>query len=434
VRLHIDLGLLRDHDYRQLFNSTTVSQFGFQVTQLAMSLVAIDQLGASEFQAGVLVTVQFAAFLLIGLPAGAWVDRLRRRNVLIVSDVGRAILLASIPLAWWADALTLWQVYAVALAHGTLTVFFDVAYQSYLPHLVGRENLVEGNARIEAVRAVSQVAGPGLAGQLIRLLTAPVALLVDAVAMGASALFYARIRKREPRPARHSDARLLREIGQGLRYVLGHRLLRAIVMCTGTYNFFSNVAFAMMVFFLRRTLGLGAGEIGLVLSALGIGGVAGALVARRFANWLGQGRTIWVSVAFSSPFMLLIPLAENDWRVWVAAAAGSVSAGGGVIYNVTQVSFRQALTPDRLLGRMNATIRFLVWGTIPLGGLLGAFLGGWLGARTTVLIGALGGCLAFLPVFLSPLRSMRTLPTQPAEAEPAGDDEPYDGEPAGWRS
>jgi MFS family permease len=419
MRLHSRVGLLRDHDFRQLFASTTVSQLGFQVTQLAISLVAIDQLGASEFEAGALVAVQFAAFLLIGLPAGAWVDRMRRRSVLIVSDLGRAALLISVPVAWWAGVLTIWQLYAVALAHGVLTVFFEVAYQSYLPHLVGRAHLVEGNAKLEAVRAVSQVAGPGLAGQLVRLLTAPVAVLVDAVAMAGSALFVIRIRSREPRPQRPPGARLRPEITEGLRYVLGHRLLRAIVFCTGTFNLFSNVAFAMVIFFLRRTLGMGPGEIGLVLSVFAVGGVIGAFGARRFAEWVGQGRAIWLSVAVSSPFLLLLPLAQPGWQVWLAAAAGGVSSAGGVIYNVIQVSFRQALTPDQLLGRMNATIRFLVWGAIPVGGLIGAFLGEWLGARTTVLIGGLGCCLAFLPVFGSPLRRMRTLPTQPDPAAPA---------------
>lgn len=413
------LGLLRDHDYRQLWVSTTVSQLGLQLTQLAITLVAIDHLGVSESQAGLLVTAQSAAFLLVGLPAGAWVDRARRRRVLIVADVGRGLLLASVPLAWWAGVLTLWQLYAVTLAHGVLTVFFDVAYQSYLPHLVGRERLVEGNSKLEAVRSTSHVAGPSFAGQVIRLLGAPAALLIDAAAMAASALLYGRIRKPEPKPERRQGRRLRHEIIEGLRFVLGHRLLRAIAACTGSYNFFSAFYYAMLLFYLRREVGLDPGTIGLVLSIRGVGGVLGAMVARRVAGWVGQGRAIWMSVAFLSPFTLLMPLVESPgWLLWVAAAASAVSAVGEVIYNVTQVSFRQAITPDHLLGRMNASIRFLVWGTMPLGGLVGAWLAGWLGARLTLLIGLLGTCLAFLPVFLSPLRTMRSLP-RPAPAEPA---------------
>jgi predicted MFS family arabinose efflux permease len=188
----------------------------------------------------------------------------------------------------------------------------------------------------------------------------------------------------------------------------------------------------MMIFYLERGLGQNAGSIGMFLTVWGAGGLVGAVVARRVAGWLGQGPAIWASAAFTTPFALLLPvLAEPGWRLWVAAAGGFVTSIGIVIYNVTQVSFRQALTPDRMLGRMNATIRFLVFGTMPLGGLLGGVLGELLGVRETLLAVAIAQCAAFLPVFLSPLRTMRTLPTtQPAEAEPARHDEPYDGEPA----
>lgn len=420
MRLHYDFGLLRDHDYRQLFASTTVSQFGFHLTMLGLPLVAIVALTARPFEVGLLAAVEMAPFLLLGLPAGAWVDRMRRRRVLIIADLARGAVLATVPLAWWADALTIGQLYAVAFAFGVCTLFFDVAYQSYLPHLVGRENLVEGNARLESVRAVAQLGGPALAGQVIRLLSAPTALLVNGVAMALSALYVVRIRKLEPQPTRSQDAHLLREIKEGLRFVLGHRLLRAIATCTASFNLLSSAYYPMLILYLERGLGQDAGAIGLVLTVSGAGGLLGAGLARPAARWLGQGPAIWMSVAFTTPFMLLMPvLADPGWRLWVAAAGGFVVSVGIVVYNVTQVSFRQALTPDHLLGRMNATIRFLVFGTIPLGGLLGGVLGEWLGVRTTLLVVALGSCVAFLPVLLSPLRYTRTLDTQPAVAEPA---------------
>jgi MFS family permease len=418
VRLHLGLGLLRDHDYRQLFASTTVSQFGAGITQLAVPLVAIVALAAGPFEVGVLAALTFIPFLLVGLPAGAWVDRMRRRTVLIVGDLARAALLATVPAAWWAGVLTIWQLYAVVLLFGVFTVFFDVAYQSYLPHLVGRGGLVEGNAKLESVRALAQLGGPAVAGQLIRLLTAPVALLVDAVAMAASALFVVSIRKREEKPVRRPDAHLLREIGEGLRFVLGHRLLRAIAACTGTYNLLFAAYGTMLILFLQRDVGLDAGIIGLVFTISGAGGLLGAFAARRVAGWVGQGPAIWLSAALTTPFALLMPLlGAPGWRLWVAAAAGAVVSIGVVVYNVTQVSFRQGLTPDHLLGRMNATMRFLVWGTMPLGGLLGGVLGELFGVRTALLIAAAAACLAFLPVFLSPLRTMQTLPTQPDEPE-----------------
>jgi MFS family permease len=422
VRLRIEPGLLRDHGYRQLFASTTVSQFGFQVTGLALPLVAIVALTASPFEVGLLAAVEMAPFLLIGLPAGAWVDRVRRRGVLIAGDLGRALVLATVPVAWWAGALTIWQLYAVAFAFGVGTVFFDVAYQSYLPHLVGRDQLVEANAKLQSVHAVAQLAGPALAGQLIRLLTAPVALLVNGLAMGASALFVVRIRNREEPPARGPAGGLVREIGEGLRFVLGHRLLRAIATCTSLFNLLSAAYFPMMILYLQRDLGQDAGTIGLVLTVWGAGGLVGAALARRLAGWLGQGPAVWMSVAFTAPFLLLLPLiAEPGWRLWVAAAGGFMSSIGVVVYNVTQVSFRQTLTPDRLLGRMNATIRFLVFGTMPVGGLVGGVLGESLGVRATLLIVAVGQCLAFLPVFLSPLRTMRTLPVHPPDPAAAPD-------------
>ncbi len=417
------LGLLRDNDFRRLFVADTISQIGTQVTLLAMPLVAIVALDATPFQVGVLVTVEYLPFLLVGLPAGAWVDRMRRRNVLIVGDLGRALALGSVPLAWWADVLTIWHVFAVAFATGVLTVFFDVAYQSYLPHLVGRDNLVEGNAKLEGVRSVNQIAGPTAAGFLIQALTAPVAIVVDALSFLGSAIFVGLIRKREPRPERAAGAHLGREMMEGLRFVLGNRLLRAIAMTTGSGNFFSNISFTMLLVLLADGLALPAGAIGLFFSISAAGGLGAALIARRVAAALGQGPTIWIALAVTSPFGLLAPLAERGPLLWVAAFGMAVGWCGSVVYNITQVSFRQGLTPERMLGRMNATMRFLVWGTIPLGAFVSGVLGQWVGVRPAIWIGAIGGCLAFLPVFLSPLRTMRELPKEP-EPESTVEDEP----------
>ena len=404
------LGLLTDHDYRALFAGTTAGQLGHQVSQLALPLVAVLALRANEFQVGLLMATMTAAFLFVGLPAGAWVDRVRRRGVLIVTDLARAVLLLSIPLAWWTGTLTMAQLYVVALLIGVLTVFFDVAYQSYLPHLVGREKLVEGNAKLESVRAVTQIGGPALGGQLVQWLTAPVALVADAAAMVLSAMFVLGIRKRELKPPRSPSADLLREIREGLHFVVRQQLLSRIAMCTGWSNLWSSVSLSMLLVLLARDLGIGPGTIGLLLTISGLGGLLGAATARRLAARLGQGRVIWMSIAFTAPFNLLLAQAELGWRLWLAAAGNTVFAVGVVVYNVNQVSFRQALTPDHLLGRMNATMRFFVWGTMPIGGLLGGVLGETLGARTTVWIGTVAGCFAFLPVFLSPLRSMRALP------------------------
>jgi MFS family permease len=420
------LGLLREHDFRQLFIADTISQLGTQVTLLALPLVAVVVLRVSPFEVGLLAACETAAFLFVGLPAGAWVDRLRRRDVLIVGDLGRGVALASIPLAYWGGVLAMPQLYAVALITGVLTVFFDVAYQSYLPHLVGRDNLVEGNGKLEAVRGVNQIAGPTVAGLVIQALTAPVAIALDALSFVGSALFVGLIRKRETRPERKPDAHLGREIMEGLRFVLGNRLLRSIAICTGTSNLFSNIGFAMGIVLLARVLGLSAGVIGLVFTVSAAGALLGALSANRISRRLGQGQTIWMSVAFSSPFMLLFALTQRGWLLWAAAVGMAVTWFGSVVYNITQVSFRQGLTPERLLGRMNATMRFLVWGTLPLGNLIGGILGQFVGIRSTLWIGAIGQSLAFLAVFLSPLRTMRELPRGHDEESPEPAAEPLE--------
>jgi len=404
-------GVLHEYDFRQLFFADTVSQVGTQVTQLALPLVAAIALKASPFEIGLLATCETLAFLLVGLPAGALVDRMRRRSVLIFGDLGRAVLLGSIPLAWWYDKLTMAQLYVVGLLVSVMTVFFDVAYQSYLPHLVGRENLVDGNSKLEAVRGVSQIGGPTLAGWIISLLTAPYAILVDAVSFVGSAAFVGRIRKREAKPERGPESHLGREIAEGFNFVIHNRILRSIAACTGSSNLFSSITGAMFIFLLARTLGLSAWVIGLVFSVSAIFGLLGAFAATRFAKLVGQGPAIWMSIAFTSPFGLVAPLAQRGWLLWAAALASGVYWFGAVVYNINQVSFRQGLTPDRLLGRMNATMRFLVWGTLPLGSFIGGILGENIGVRPAMWIGAIGGCLAFIPVLLSPLRTMKTLPT-----------------------
>jgi MFS family permease len=416
-------GVLRLRDFRQLFFADTISQLGSQVTQLALPLVAVIALGASPFEVGLLAACDTAAFLLVGLPAGAWVDRMRRRNVLIFNDLARAVMLGSIPVAWWLHVLTMPQLYVVGLGTGLATVFFDVAYQSYLPHLVGRDNLVDGNAKLQAVSGVSQLAGPTAAGLLIQILRAPASIMIDAVSFVGSAIFVSLIQKREEKPERKPDAHLGREISEGFRFVVSNRILRAVAMCTGSSNLFSAISGAMLILFFVRLMHLSPGWIGLAFSVSAIGGLIGAFTAQRIAARIGQGPSIWMTIAFTGPFALLMPVAQRGILLILAVLGMGVYWWGAVVYNINQVSFRQGITPDRLLGRMNATMRFLVWGTLPLGGLIGGVLGSTIGIRPTLWVGAIGGLFTFLPVFLSPLRSMRELPTGHGEEPAALDDD-----------
>ncbi|MEW2314597.1 MFS transporter [Streptomyces bauhiniae] len=403
-------GLLRESDFRRLFAATALGQLGDRVVFLTLPLIAIVALDVGEFQVGLLSTTTMAGSLLVGLPAGAWVDRMRKRSVLVSTDLLRALVLVSLPLAWWAGVLTVWWLYAVALVHGVLTVFFDVAYVSYLPHLVGREHLVEGNSRLSAVRSVTSIGGPAVAGPLVGWLGAPVAVLVSSVGMAASGVLAAGIRKREPGPECGERPRLGRDIKEGLRFVLHRPVLRATVLTDGTFNVFLVMYQTMLMVFLAREIHLGSFGIGLVLSGMGCGSLLGALLSARASRWLGQGPVIWLAPLVTCPLTALMALARPGWTVWVAALGLAALSLGGVVRMVAQASFQQALTPDRLMGRMSATARFVSWGGLALGGVLGGAVGSLLGARLTLCVSAAGMTLSLLPALLSPLRTLRELP------------------------
>ncbi|WP_225823888.1 MFS transporter [Streptomyces naphthomycinicus] len=412
-------GLLRDPDFGRLSAATALGQLGDRIIFLALPLVAITALHADEFQVGALSAATTAGSLLVGLPAGAWVDRVRKRSVLISTDLVRALVLLTIPVAWWAGLLGVRWLYTVALVHGVLTVFFDVAYVSYLPHLVGRGRLLEGNAKLSAIRSVTSIGGPAVAGPLVGLVGAPATLLASSAGMAMSGLLACTIRRREQRPEPDERPRLGREIREGLRFVLRQPALRAVMLGDAAFNLFLVMYQTMLLVFLEREAGLGSFGIGLVLSGMGCGALLGALSATAVSRRIGQGRVVWLAPLVTCPPTALMPLARPGWSVCVAALGLAALSLGGVVRVVAQSSFQQALTPDRLLGRTSATARFVSWGGIPLGGLLGGASGASFGATATLWIGTAGMTLSVLPAFLSPLRGMRTLPTDSA-VEPVG--------------
>ena len=416
--------LLRHGDFVKLWAGETVSQFGTQITFLALPLIAATTLNVTPFEFGMLATIEFLPFIVLSLPAGVWVDRLRRRPILIAGDIVRAVSLGSIPIAFAFDALTIWQLYAVGFVNGCATVFFDVAYQSYLPALVDRNQIVEGNAKLETSRSAAQITGPGAAGVLVGVVTAPFAILLDAISFVVSAVFLVGIRKHEPSPTPQLDASGRRpsmrtEIMEGLRYVGGHRYLRNIAATTGSSNFFGNIAQAIFILYLVRELAFTPELIGLAFSLGAVGFLIGALSASRIANLLGVGPTIVASALIFGPSVLLIAIAPRDAALPFIAASGFLNGFGGAVYNINQVSLRQAITPERMQGRMNATMRFIVWGAIPIGTTLGGFLGGVIGLLPTIWISAIGSLFAFLPVALSPVRSIREMPSPVDESGPA---------------
>ena len=411
--------LWRHPDFLRLWTAESVSQVGTQVTQLALPLAAIVVLDATPFEVALLGVFQLLPFILLGLPAGVWVDRLRRRPILIAGDLGRAAVLASIPVAYALGVLTTWQLYVVGFAVGCFTVFFDVSYQSYLPSLIEREDLVDGNAKLEISRSGAALVGPSIAGVLIEWLTAPAAILVDAVSYAGSALFIFLIRRHEPAPV-HPDVAaggerpgMRADIAQGLRYVVGHRYLRWIALSTATSNLFSSMAFAILLVYVVRDLGLSAGAIGLAFAIGNIGFLTAALVATRVQRRMGLGPAIVFGGAISSVAILLVPLATPTTAFVLLIAEGLLVGFGSVVYNVSQVSYRQAITPERMQGRMNASMRFIIWGTMPIGSIVGGALATTIGLLPTIWIGAMGGLLSVLPLVLTPVRTLRTIPASP---------------------
>ncbi|WP_433928490.1 MFS transporter [Sorangium cellulosum] len=409
--------LLRHRNFMLLFGADTISQLGTQITLVALPLVAILALDAGPFQVGLLFAAQTSAFVLIGLPAGVWVDRMRRRSILIHTDLIRAALLGSIPVAWWLGKLSLLQLYVVALGVSVARVFFDVAYQSYVPTLVDRARLVDGNGKLEIVNSGAQVAGPSVGGWLVNLLSAPVAIVADAVSFVCSALLLGRIDAAEPAPQRARALGLLGEIREGVRFVLGHPILRMIALRSALANMAFSAALAVQALFLLRELGLPPEVYGVLLAAGAIGGLVGGAVVGPLTRRIGSARIIWLGPLLFQPFALLVPFTRPGAGLAFFVAGTFVEAIGIVVYNVSQISFRQAITPERLLGRMNATMRFLVWGTMPLGSLLGGALGERYGVRAALWMGIGGLLLSLLPLLLSPLVRMRDLPT--ASMEPA---------------
>jgi MFS family permease len=410
-------GLWRHPEFLKLWTGQTISQFGTQISQLAIPLTAALVLTASPAEMGFLTAVEFAPFLLLSLFAGVWVDRMQRRPILIVADVGRAVALGSIPLAAGLHVLQMGQLYVVALVTGVLTVFFDVAYQAYLPVLVSRPHLVEGNSKLEVSRSVAQIAGPGIAGALVQLISAPLAVLVDALSYVASVISLLFIHVAEPPPARHprpagKAGSIWLELREGLGVVLGNPLLRSIAGCTATSNLFGNALQAVFVLYVTRQLGLQPAVIGLIFSVSGPGALLGALTAGELARRFGLGRTIVGSIFATGLGSLLIPLASGPEPVIVGMLmlAQFVAGFGNPVYNINQVSLRQTITPDHLQGRMNASMRFIVWGTIPIGALLGGALGEVFGLWPTIMAMALAELTAPAWVIFSPVRQLRTQP------------------------
>ncbi|WP_307858159.1 MFS transporter [Cellulomonas fulva] len=412
--------LIHHRDFRWLWAGDAMGQLGAQLTGLALPVYAVQHLRATEWQMGVLNAAETAAFLVIGLPAGAWVDRMRKRRILVVADLVRAAVLAVVVAAAATDHASIPLLVVAATVISVANVFFDVSHQSYVPGLVGLEHVVEGNSKLQATQSVALVAAPAIGGALLRVIAAPALIAVTVVTYLLSAFGVGRIRHREEPPSPDSRRPLRTEIAEGLRFVVHQPLLRRIVATTSISNFAGSISGAVLVIYALRTLGLDTAAYGTVVSASAVGGLAGAFTADRLSRWVGEARVIPIATIACIPAAVLLPLATSlaVTPQVVLVVSGVVLNFAVIVYNVAQVSFRQRLCPPALLGRMNASVRFIVWGVMPLGGLLGGWLGHQIGVAATLWVAAAVTALAALPVVLSPMLGMRDLPTPDAAAPP----------------
>lgn len=397
-------------DFRRFWIGDTASQLGFALGSLAVPYMAVTSLRATQFDMGVLGTLGGLGFLVVGLPAGAIIDRRSKRQVMISADLGRAVLLATLPLAWWWGILTIAQLIVVATTVGILTVFFDVSYQSYLPLLVNGDQVVEGNGKLQASQSVSQASGPAVGGLLLTRLGPSTVIGINAIGYLASACCVWRIRHREQVHPVAAEQSMVADMAEGLHFVLGHPLLRRLVTCTGIANFAGSATTALAVLYMVRELNFSALEIGIVDSAMAVGGLLGALITAPVTRRFGEGPAIGITAISMMLLSFCYPLSAALAPVATLIIGGSGMMAAVVAYNITTVSFRQRLCPPRLLGRMNASARFLVWGTIPLGAFAGGVLGTAIGVIPTLWTAAGFGCLAVLPLCTPSLWRLRELP------------------------
>jgi MFS family permease len=403
-------------EFLKLWAGQTISVFGDQVTLLALPLAAVLTLRASAFQMGLLTALGWLPHLLLSLHAGLWIDRRgRRRQTMIVADLARSAVLATVPIAWAFGALSMPQLFAVAFAVGAISVFFDLSWSTVFVALVPRRDFVEANSKLFQSRALSYVAGPSIAGFLVQLLRAPLAILADALSFLGSAAFLSRISAVEPEPEPHDPSLTQRQrLSAGLGFIFRNAIFRASLYSFATINFFNLMFFALFVLYATRELHVRPGLLGVLLGSGAVGGVLGAVVAPRLSRRIGVGPALMLgSILFPLP-LVLVPAAGGPRPLVLAMlfAAEFLSGLGVMILDVNGNSLQAALTPDRLRARVSGAHRVINYGVRPIGSLLAGVLASWIGLRTTLWIASLGAALGVLWLLPSPVPGIHELPEQ----------------------
>lgn len=412
-------GLWRHPDFMKLWVGQAISAFGSHITWQALPLTAMLILAASPTELGLLAAAGTAPVLFFGLVAGVWVDRLPRRPIMIAADLGRAVLLGSIPLTAIFGLLTMPQLFIVAGLTGLLTVFFDVADQSYLPSLVEHEHIMEGNSKISASRSLAEITGQPIGGLLVQLITAPFAIAVDAASFLVSALCISLIRKPEKRPeAPEENQPMLQEALEGLRVVFKDSILRVLAVCDVQRTFFGNFIGTLYMIFIIRELQMPVWVSGVLVGVGGISSLLGSVVAQRLTRRFGVGKILIWSAIITSVITFLIPLAGGPF--WLAFSILVINQAGDVgwsVFFINQTSLRQSVTAEHQLGRVNASVYFLTGVAGLLGAIAGGVLGDLIGVRATLLLAVTGYLLGVGWLIFSPVRSLDQLPERPRPVE-----------------
>ena len=397
-------------DFMKLWTGQSISEFGSRITREGLPLAAVINLAATPSQMGLLAAVASAPVLVFGLFAGVWVDRLRRRPIMIAADLGRALVLLVVPVAAVLGALRLELIFVVIAVAGTLSIFFDTAYRTYLPTLVERTQIVEGNSKLALSDSMAEVLGPGISGVLVQALTAPIAILFDALSFLVSALSVVLIGAPEPPPPSVAGRRpVLHEITEGLRALAAHPLLRTLALSAAMLSFFGNFFAGLYGLYSIRVLGMGPALLGLTVAVGGIGSLLGSLLAERTVRRLGLGPMFVVMLVVMGVTGLFIPLAGGPlWQATLFMSLAQLGDSARTIYFIGEESLRQSITPQHLLGRVNASSQLLVAGVGPLGAILGGVLADSIGVRETLFVAALGPFMACLWVLFSPLRGLKS--------------------------
>lgn len=408
------MNLFKHKNFKKLWTAQILSLIGTQVTVVALPIIAIQLLNASTMQVGVLTAMSYLPFLLFGLPAGAWVDRLSIKKLMIICDISRGAILILIPILYGIELLSIPVLFVIAFCNGVFTVFFDISNQSFLPEILPKNQLIEGNSKLVTSYTTSQMIGPTIAGFLVKIFSAPIAIFLDSITFFLSSIFIYKIKTYKQKSILNTNekpSRIYTEVKEGIKFVIKNKYLKPIAISMSMANMFDlfGMIQTILPIYILSTLDLSSFEYGVILSLGNLGAILGTFINKKLINRFSLGKILAVSSILPGISLLILPFTSGAYAIYIIGFSLSIAGLNIAIFNINQISLRQSITPLPLMGRMNATIRFIIWGTIPIGAFLGGFLGEKIGIRNTLLVAAIGSILSSIPILLSKNTSLKSI-------------------------